>query len=404
MQPENHERQPLVERSQQLAWTDVDDEGDEEEASWLEVYPPWLEWASSVLTPQAAWVAVGAGLLGGVTGCFQFATPLFEWFPWFAYGSWLSVALACVLLASMVVASRRWDRGPLLVVGFSGLSFALALASVGAKSHWQRGLSGNPFYTLPAQTVAYEVASEEVSLRTSDGVDLRATYLGARRPFALLYVPSWRAHRRAFAVVALASWWANDFDVLVLDPRGQGESGGFKTPDARERHDVAAGVAYLRQQGHSRVAVIAEQDAARPAVYAAVEGRNVDALVLLAPTLRWADSLGSQWDPRHLPGRLYWRVAAGLKFGGGPPGPSLVELLQRIAPTPVYLMGTNAEAGSTLDTLYKAAQDPKGLFKLGGDGQPVAWSHVVEVYQAASQHLSYFFAPPQPSAGLSSGE
>ena len=341
-----------------------------------------------VLDPRGLACALAlATTLLGTTFC-QFATPLFEAFPtlaWLAAGALGAEALA---LGAAIVARRRFTRGPLVALGLAALAFLTAMGCAGAKLQWQRGLAGNPAYTLPATPTRFPPDALDVDLRTSDGVPLRATQLGGRRPQGVVIVPSWRSNRDGFAIATLATWLANDLDVLVIDPRGQGESGGVKTPDGAERFDVIAGVGYMRSIGHARVAVLAEQDAAPAAIQAAAErAGGVDALALVGPSQRWGESLGSHWDPRGVGGRFYWRIAAGLRIAGGLPAPSPAGLLKQVAPVPVLLLGTKGDPGTPLDVLHLAAGEPKSLILVGGEGRPVAWSHFAAYYQAVSQWL-----------------
>jgi hypothetical protein len=317
--------------------------------------------------------------------------------------AFLNAGLA-LLLAILLVSRRRFERGPVMTLLFCAGVFVAALGSWGAKAEWERARAGNAAYSLPTHDMPLPAGSSAMTLRASDGVELAAAYWGAQRPYAVVYVPAWRASRRAFSVVTLAMWLANDLDVLVLEPRGQGESGGFKTPEGNERLDVMAGVRYLRSNGHQRVAVLAEQDATLPALYAAAEGRGIDALVLVSPSAQWGDGLGGTWGPQSLAGRLYWRIAGGLRLASGPPPPPLPELMKRVAPTPMWLLGNQAEAGSPLDTWYKAAQEPKGLFIFGGVGRPVEWAQFYEYYRSVSQWLALTLAPPTPGPGLNPGE
>lgn len=365
--------------------------------TWLRPLVPWLGPLDGVVAATLA----GSLLL---TWVLQFGTAFFEWLPAAATAFAFVNAGLALFLAILIVSRRQWQRGPVIALLVCAAVFVAALGSWGAKAQWQRALAGSPHYTLPAHGVPLPPGATELSLRASDGVSLQAVYWGAQRPYGVVYVPGWRASRQSFSVVTLATWLANDLDVLVLESRGQGDSGGFKTPDGQERLDVLAAVRHLRANGHRRVAVLAEQDAALPALYAVAEGRGVDALVVVAPTGAWGEGLGGAWNPQALSGRLYWRVAGGLRLAAGPAPPTLADLMKRAAPTPLWFLGTQAESGTPLDIWYKAAQEPKGLFVFGGTGRPVEWSHFYEYYQSVAQWLALTLAPPSPGPGLNPDE
>lgn len=341
-----------------------------------------------ILSPAGLAAALGLALALAATTFLQFATPLFEAAPALAYlAAALNAGLA-LALAAAVVARRRFERAQILVLTGAVLAFVLASLAASAKLQWQRGLAGNPFYTLPAHAVPFPRDAVEVELRAADGVGLRGTLIGGRRPFGVVIVPGWRTNRDGFAIATLATWLANDLDVLVIDPRGQGVSGGAKTPDGADRLDVLAAVAHLKALGHERVGVLAEQDGAYPAVLAAAERQGVDALALVGPTLRWGEGLGPGPDPRGLVGRLHWRIAGGLRLGAGPAGPPIAEAVKRLTRVPVLIAGAKGDPGSAIDTLHLAAAEPKSLILVGGDGKPMAWSHYAAYYQAVSQWLA----------------
>jgi hypothetical protein len=344
--------------------------------------------AGPVLSARALAAALALGVAIAAAAFFQLATPLFEAVPALAYATSLVIAGLAVALAALVAARGVWERGPILVIVGAAAAFMLSLFAASAKLQWQRGLAGNYHYALPAHATRFPKDAQEVELRTADGVSLRGTLLGGRRPAGVVIVPGWRTNRDGFAIATLATWLANGLDVLVIDPRGQGDSGGAKSPDGADRLDVLAAVGYLRSLGHQRVGVLAEQDAAGPAILAAAERQGIDALAVVGPALRWGETLGPGWDPGTLGGRLYWRVAAGLRLAGGPPAAPLTEAVKRVAPIPLLVAGSKGDPGTAVDTLHLAAGEPKSLIVFGGEGKPVAWSHFAEYYQAVAEWLA----------------
>lgn len=369
--------------------------------AWLENETAgWLPW----LGPGDAKLAAFLIFSLAVTLVLQFGTSIFEWFPAFATGVAFLNAGVALFLGVLIVVRRNWERGPVLLLLLSAGVFVGALGSWGAKSQWRRGLAGSFHYALPAHPVPRPQGSLSVTLQAPDGVVSEGAYWGAHRPYGLVYVPGWRASSHSFSVVTLATWLSNDLDVLVLEPRGQGNSGGFKTRDGEERHDVLAAARYLRANGHKRVAVLAEQDACLPVLYAAAESQGLDALVFVAPSAHWGEGLGGALSPQSWWGRLYWRVAAGLRLSNGPEPPPVAELFKRVSPTPVWLLGTQSGAGTPLDSWYKGAQEPKGLYLFGGSGRPVDWAHFYEYYQSVAQWLALTLAPPLQRTETSLGE
>src|SRR3984957_9945278 len=111
-----------------------------------------------------------------------------------------------------------------------------------------------------------EVIKKDVDIQAPDGVSLKGTYFSAGRPGpAMLLLHQCNMDRHAWDGLA-ADLAGKGFNVLTVDYRGFGESGGSKSTDpdtrAAERKkwpsDVDAAFAYLTKQkgvDQSRVAV-----------------------------------------------------------------------------------------------------------------------------------------------------
>ncbi|MNS31877.1 Alpha/beta hydrolase family protein [compost metagenome] len=350
------------------------------------------ERAKPVFTPAALATALTLGGSLLVSGFLQFVTGVYETNPGLSQANAVLNAGLAVAVGIMVGLRRPWDRPHYAVMVGMGAVLALSLGSLGAKIQYQRGLAGNPFYALPHYAVPYPQGAQEVSLQATDGVRVAGTYLAGGHRKAVVIVPPWRANRDAFSISTLAQWLANTYDVLVIDPRGQGDSAGAQTPDGAAKHDVVAAVSYLKATGHDKIAVLAEQDGAYAAILAGAMRPGIDSLALVAPGALWGESLGQSgraWDPSTLKGRLYWRVVAGLRLAGATPGPTTAEAIGQVAPTPVLLLGNKTEIGSTVDQLHLSAGEPKSLMVLGGQGRPASWSHFAEYYSAVKEWFDF---------------
>ncbi len=115
-------------------------------------------------------------------------------------------------------------------------------------------------------SLSAEVHKMDIDIKTPDGVNLKATYFSAGRPGpAMLLLHQCNMDRHAWDGLA-ADLAGNGFNVLTVDYRGFGDSGGSKStdPDTRAANrqkwpaDVDAAYAYLTSQkgvDQSRVAV-----------------------------------------------------------------------------------------------------------------------------------------------------
>jgi dienelactone hydrolase len=117
-----------------------------------------------------------------------------------------------------------------------------------------------------AVSLSAEVHKKDVDIQAPDGVSLKGTYFSAGRPGpAMLLLHQCNMDRHAWDGLA-EDLAGNGFNVLTIDFRGFGESGGGKStdPDTRAANrqkwpaDVDAAFAYLTSQkgvDQSRIAV-----------------------------------------------------------------------------------------------------------------------------------------------------
>jgi dienelactone hydrolase len=114
-----------------------------------------------------------------------------------------------------------------------------------------------------AAGLSAEVQKKDVDIQAPDGVNLRATYFSAGRPGpAMLLLHQCNMDRHAWDGLA-ADLAGSGFNVLTVDYRGFGESGGAKAtgPSAARQKwpaDVDAAFAYLTKQkgvDQTRIAV-----------------------------------------------------------------------------------------------------------------------------------------------------
>jgi dienelactone hydrolase len=115
-------------------------------------------------------------------------------------------------------------------------------------------------------SLSAEVQKKDIDIKAPDGVNLKATYFSAGRPGpAMLLLHQCNMDRHAWDGLA-EDLAGNGFNVLTVDYRGFGESGGSKStdPDTRAANrqrwpaDVDAAFEYLTKQkgvDQSRIAV-----------------------------------------------------------------------------------------------------------------------------------------------------
>jgi dienelactone hydrolase len=266
---------------------------------------------------------------------------------WTSILGWLTLVAGLALLAYSGVVSwrglHRWQRLwllPITVVALAvmwpvAMGTMLAYAprtGLGSATPADRGLN----YT-------------SVEFRTGDGVRLSAWYIPSNNSAAVVMVPGAGSNRTATlgqaTVVA-----RHGYGVLMVDPRGQGRSGG-QAMDAGwyGDRDVTAAVGFLQRQpgvDPTRIGVLGLSMGGEEAIGAAAADPAIGAVVAEGATHRTAaDKSG------YLPGGIAGAIQRGLDLLTY----STAALLSR-APQPATLHGAIVRARSTPFLLIAAGE------------------------------------------------
>jgi pimeloyl-ACP methyl ester carboxylesterase len=216
--------------------------------------------------------------------------------------------------------------------------------------------------------------TEVGDFRTPDGVRLRYTRRTAGRPRAILVTPGILMHRESDEHQLLAGRLTEQADVVTLDVRGHGDSGGFFTWGVREPQDLASLAAFLRAR-HRYVSLggLGFSFGGLHTAVAAARAQPFDAVALVgAPhrlfildhnflTAGFVRGLPLALRRRRRFTRL-WPVPPGL-----PPTPS--HLVGRIAPVPLLIVHGADDwliPPAHARRLYAAAGEPRELALIPG--------------------------------------
>lgn len=192
---------------------------------------------------------------------------------------------------------------------------------------------------------------ETVTLITSDEIRIAADYWRAEESIAYVvghgFTGSARAPRVRYICTYLASAGAA---VLAPDFRGHGRSAGRCTLGLLEVNDLAASVAFLRREGHDRVAVIGWSMGGSVALRYAGLGGDADAVVSISSPGHWWERGTSpmrlvHWAAETRGGRLATRLITRTRLANGwtelPESP--VEVVGRIPPRPLLIVHGDAD-------------------------------------------------------------
>jgi hypothetical protein len=209
------------------------------------------------------------------------------------------------------------------------------------------------------------VPFETVTVTTSDSLELVARYVPSKNRAAVVVFPGASAVQEARMLVD------NGYGVLLLDPRGQGESEGDLVRWAGDR-DLIAAAEYLERRP--------DVDPERIGGF----GSSVGGEILLvaaarAPQFRAVVSEGAGFplgeaDLEGVERLVFAPVgpllrAAGTVFANHGPPPKIVDRIGEIAPRPVFLI--YAEPGQGGEDVrqpkyFAAAGEPKAIWKVPG--------------------------------------
>jgi dienelactone hydrolase len=207
---------------------------------------------------------------------------------------------------------------------------------------------------------------EPVTITTSDGIDLSAAYVPSKNGAAVVVFPGAAALKEARMIAR------NGYGVLLLDPRGQGKSGGDNARWAGDR-DLIAAAEYLQTRPDvdpGRIAGFGSSVGGEILIEAAAKSDAFAAVVSEGAGLR----IGESTDMLHGASKLMTPAfltltAATTVFSNHAPPPPLAERIGRIAPRPVFLIYADPGMGGEKERqpdYYAAAREPKQMWKVPG--------------------------------------
>ena len=216
------------------------------------------------------------------------------------------------------------------------------------------------------ETVDVGRPSRSVTLQTADGLDLRGRYVTSRNGAAVIVFPG-NASRAAQARALVR----RGYGVLMLDMRGYANSDGDANMFGwNGRKDVDAGVAFLARRADvrdRRIGGLGFSVGGEVMLEAAAGNRALRAVVADGAGERSVreSRLRGRAGLLSMPSYLVQTAAVAVLSGDRPP-PSLVDLVPRIAPRSVLLIGAGSDnGGEDLQPHYfAAAKEPKAFWKI----------------------------------------
>ncbi len=262
--------------------------------------------------------------------------------------------------------ARRYGRRGLLAVGAVAALYVVIAPFYGAYifTHVARGF-------VPEAELG--ATYEEVSFKTSDGLELEGWYIPSRNGAAVIAFPGRKGPQRPARMLA-----RHGYGVLLFDRRGEGESEGDpNTFGWRGERDLDAAVAFLEQRADvdpGRIGGIGLSVGGEMMLEAAAESDGLKAVVSEGAGIRSVhEALAIPETSAMLQASLVHAVVTpGVAlFSNTLPPPSLEDLVARIAPRPVFIIYAKPGQGGEAELsqkFYDAAREPKTIWQVPGAG------------------------------------
>ena len=325
--------------------------------------------ASAYPRLRAGWRAVVALLLG----VFGLGTASEAWYYTREVGAsgddytgLLAIPAGLMLIAVGVVTlwrSRRLDdRMPWrylrrALIGVAGLIVGVIVVFPLVSSYGQTHI-GRAVVPDPQLGADFE----DVSFTTDDGLDLHGWYVPSKNRAAVIAFPGRKGPQRQTRMLV-----RHGYGVLLFDRRGEGDSEG--DPNAvgwNGDRDIKAAIAFLHERPDvdpDRIGGIGLSVGGELMLETASETDALKAVVSDGAGIRSVREATLEWSAVPIWAGI---TAATAVFSDDAPPPSLNDVVDRIAPRPVFFIySAHGQGGENLSQdFYESAGEPKAVWEV----------------------------------------
>ena len=124
---------------------------------------------------------------------------------------------------------------------------------------------------------------KQIKLKTDDNVKIAVNAYQSGNSEAVILLPGWCMTKDSKAFVEISKMFAQKYDVLTLDFRGHGKSGGFFTFTAKELYDVDAVVSYAKEFGYNKIYLAGFSLGAALSLIYAAGNKDIDKIIAVSP-------------------------------------------------------------------------------------------------------------------------
>lgn len=215
----------------------------------------------------------------------------------------------------------------------------------------------------------YTIVHRRFSVRTSDGVRIAGIHLDRRDSETLiLYVHGFLANKNYRRVPSFMQALAQHFDVMSIDLRGHGESGGTTTMGHHEVLDIEATIEYARRLGYQRIITLGSSMGGASVLRHAALHHSQEGVITIGAFADVSDiSPSSNLGVSLLFGIPRWGnhwayLTRGTRLGELTTHEPPWTVVGRISPVPLLLIHggwDHVVLPRALDRLYESANEPK---------------------------------------------
>jgi pimeloyl-ACP methyl ester carboxylesterase len=138
--------------------------------------------------------------------------------------------------------------------------------------------------------------AKKIFLTTDDEVKIAVKHYQRGKSEVLIIAPGWFMTKDTRSFSAMAKEFANQFDVLAMDFRGHGKSGGFYTFTAKESADLKAVVDFAKQKYEKVYLMGFSLGGALVLIHGASE-KNVDKIIAVSAPHSFDKIENQMWRP-----------------------------------------------------------------------------------------------------------
>lgn len=236
---------------------------------------------------------------------------------------------------------------------------------------------------------------EEIELKTKDNVTIRANFYSTNHNHILVICPGWFMTKDSKAFTDLATDFSKDYDVITMDFRGHGRSGGFYTFTAKEEQDIEVIVEFAKTI-YSKISLLGFSLGGALVILHCAKNKQIHKCIAVsAPTeflkienrmyspKAWYPTLFQKFEPRR-----WLSIRAGNPFLRKT---APIDVVNKLKNPTLFIAGKNDPTVFEwhTKTLFKKAQCPKSyiLFQNGNHAEDLYIEYREEFLKACNDWL-----------------